>query len=148
MKRLVSASIIIVLISLSPASAALNDSPGDVKEITLKEAETLIGKKDAYFFDVRGDSHYVSGHLPGAVSVPFEWKTQGEITERECRIDLSVLPEDKESIVVFYSFGPTTLKSYKAYKAAVAAVQAGYKNVCFLKAGYDGWLNSAQAKRQ
>ena len=37
---------------------------------------------------------------------------------------------------MFYSDGPT---GWKSYKAAVLAVKGGYKNVMYMRGGWDEW---------
>ncbi len=52
-----------------PASPAVQAS-GEVQRITLEESKTAFDNGEALFLDVRSQSSYAAGHIPGAVSIP------------------------------------------------------------------------------
>lgn len=107
-----------------------------VEVVSVQQAHGLIGK--AAFFDMRSGVNYGKGHVKGAVALPYDQKS--ELAENfdasRDRFDMSKLPGDKTSTIVFYSDGPS---GWKSYKAAKLAAQAGYKNVKWMREGTAGW---------
>ena len=78
--------------------------------------------------DMRSAEDYVQGHIPGAI----EFSSQKETLK-------TLLPKDKNTLVVAYCGGP----SCRAYlRGAKAAAELGYKNVKHLSAGISGWKKS------
>jgi len=49
---------------------------------------------------------------------------------------MTKLPSDKETTILFHSDGPNGWKSYYASKKSV---EAGYKNVLWMREGYSTW---------
>jgi rhodanese-related sulfurtransferase len=95
-----------------------------VKEIDALVAVQLINYKDALVLDVRDDSEYATGHLPGAKHIPV-----AKIEER-----LHELEKYKEKpIVLIYKGGVRTGK--------VGAIlrENGFIQVNDLKGGIDAW---------
>ena len=73
--------------------------PEGVTEIKTGELQTLIGKGgNLLVIDARPESRYAQSHLPGAVSISVE-KLAKEMG--------TVLPQDKEKMLIFYCGGPT-----------------------------------------
>lgn len=70
---------------------------------------------------------YVKGHIPMSVSMPY--------SQMDKMIDQ--LPENKDSLLIFYCGG---LKCKLSHKAAFKAESLGYKNVKVFAEGYPGWL--------
>jgi rhodanese-related sulfurtransferase len=70
---------------------------------------------------------YVKGHIPMAVSVPYSQMDKM----------LDQLPENKDSLLIFYCGG---LKCKLSHKAAYKAEALGYKNIRVFAEGYPGWL--------
>ena len=69
---------------------------------------------------------YDTGHIPGAISIP---DTQfDEMTDQ--------LPEDKETLLVFYCGG---FHCKLSHKSAAKAIAMGYGNVRVFAAGYPAW---------
>ncbi|MEE8548431.1 MAG: rhodanese-like domain-containing protein, partial [Alphaproteobacteria bacterium] len=79
------------------------------------------------FVDVRGDSPWNLGHIPGAVHLELK-KVFGEATLS------AVVGGDQE--VVIYCSGPKCLRSSKA---CVKAVSWGFTNVYYFRDGLPGW---------
>jgi len=117
---LVSVSIL-ALFSVTAAHA------GDISHDDLKDA---IESGDVFLIDVNGSKSFKKGHIPGAVDFA---SVKEEIA--------SLLPEDKDALVVAYCGGP----SCRAYKRATNAVSAlGYKNVLHYSGGLSGWKSSGE----
>lgn len=70
---------------------------------------------------------YIKGHIPMAVSMPY--------SQMDKMIDQ--LPENKDSLLIFYCGG---LKCKLSHQAAFKAESLGYKNVKVFSEGYPGWL--------
>jgi rhodanese-related sulfurtransferase len=70
---------------------------------------------------------YVKGHIPMAVSMPYSQMDKM----------LDQLPENKESLLIFYCGG---LACKLSHKAAYKAEALGYKNIKVFAEGYPGWL--------
>lgn len=105
---------------------------GEFPDISITELKSAIEAKKVVVIDVNGSKSYAKGHVPGAVNF-------------EATKDLaSVLPKDKNALIVAYCGGP----SCKAYQAAAkAAEKLGYKNVKHMSAGISGW-NTAGEKTE
>ena len=108
------------------------------KVISVDEAKSMFDKKAAVFFDTRAVINFGKGHVPGANMVAYKEKSdfKADFDVSLDSFELSKLPADKAAKVVIYSDGP---KGWKSYKAAVLAVNAGYKNVMWMRDGFAGW---------
>lgn len=106
------------------------------KVISVADAKALLGK--AGFFDMRKAVSYGKGHVPGAVPLPYDQKSEksASFDASVDKFDMAQLPTDKSAAIVFYSDGPT---GWKSYKAAVLAIRAGYTNVMWMREGSAGW---------
>lgn len=128
---------------ISPVFAADEkpDTPATLKGgkvISVDEAKGLLDKKGAAFFDTRAVLNFGKGHIPGATIVAYKEKSEftADFDVTKDSFELTKLPSDKSAKVVIYSDGP---KGWKSYKAAVLAVNAGHKNVLWLRDGFSGW---------
>lgn len=103
---------------------------GDFPDISIAELKQAIASKKVVVIDVNGTDSYKSGHVPTALNFS------------DVRADLgSVLPKDKDALVVAYCGGPAC----HAYTAAAnAATKLGYTNVKHLSAGISGWLQAKE----
>jgi rhodanese-related sulfurtransferase len=72
--------------------------------------------------DVRSPAEYASGHIPGAINVPF-----GEVADRLDEIDSS------RDVAVYCMIGP------RARKGEAALLAAGRENVLHLEGGLSAW---------
>lgn len=133
----------LITLTVAPALATDNkpDTPTSIKGarvVAVDEAKGLLDKKAAAFFDTRSALNYGKGHLPGASIVAYkeksDFKPDFDVTQDS--FDLTKLPADKNAKVVIYSDGPT---GWKSYKASVLAVNAGYKNVLWMRDGFAVW---------
>ena len=131
-------------IAFAGASHAADDKPDTPaalkggKAVSVDEAKKLADSKGAAFFDTRAVLNFGKGHVPGAKSISY--KEKSEFTENfdvsKDQFELAKLPEDKNAKIVFYSDGP---KGWKSFKAAVLSINAGYKNVMWMRDGFEGW---------
>ena len=103
---------------------------GEYPDISIAELKTAMANKSVAIIDVNGTNTYKNGHIPSAV----DYATVKE--------DLaSVLPKEKDGLVVAYCGSPTC----SAYiKAANKAKELGYTNVKHLSAGLTGWMQAGE----
>lgn len=100
-------------------------------EITVAELASLMkGDPRPMLIDVRERAQYEQGHLPGAISVPFD--------EFKTRVESLKLPKD--DVVVLYGDDDT-----RAREATQHVYQSGYHGGLTLKGGYAAWQSAGQA---
>lgn len=131
------------VLSIAPAIAADErpDTPTTLKggkAISIDEAKGLLDKKGAAFFDTRAVINFGKGHVPGATMVAYKEKSdfKPDFDVSQDSFELAKLPADKNVKIVIYSDGP---KGWKSYKASVLAINAGHKNVMWMRDGFTGW---------
>lgn len=107
---------------LLPALAAAGEKFPEISQADMMKA---VEQKDATIIDVNGSESYAQGHIPGAVDY---MKVKSDLA--------SVLPQDKNALVVAYC-GSEKCGAYA--KAAKAASKLGYTNVKHFKPGLAGW---------
>lgn len=103
--------------------------PAGVTRIAAAELQELLKKGGDSFvlIDSRPAGRYSQGHLPKALSIPFnELEKEGE----------KLLPADKMKTLVFYCGGLSCMLSPKS---AAIAVKLGYKDVRMYPEGEPGW---------
>ena len=97
-------------------------------DISVKDLQQAIADGKVAVLDVNGPKSFKRGHIPTALDFSANSKNLS-----------SVLPKDKNTLVVAYCGGP----GCGAYKrAADAASKLGYSNVKHLSAGISGWKKS------
>lgn len=94
----------------------------EVDAETVKEA--LENKESFHFIDVREESEWAAGHLPGAIHL-----SKG-IIER----DIEARIPDHNARIVLYCGG-----GYRSALAAKNLQEMGYKNVESMAGGYRAW---------
>jgi rhodanese-related sulfurtransferase len=96
-----------------------------VADVSHDELKTAIASGKVTLIDVNGSDRYAQGHIPGAVDYT---AVKNSLT--------TVLPANKDALIVAYCGGP----SCGAYKqAADAAIALGYTNVKHYSGGISGW---------
>lgn len=94
--------------------------------ISMREAETLVGKEGVYFFDVNTLEIWAEGFIPGAVFFNVHnWR--------------DLLPKNKDALMVFYCANPMCTMSNLA---ARETMKLGYTNVRHMADGIYGWRMS------
>ena len=103
---------------------------GDVTDITIPELKAAIVVQKVVLIDANGSESWQKGHIAGAID--FE----------AAKANLaSLLPQDKNTVIVAYCGGPKCM-AYKA--AAAAALKLGYTNVKHLPDGIKGWIKAGE----
>lgn len=115
---------------LAGAMVALVSYAGEFADISVSEVKALAESKKAVIIDVNGSDSFKSGHVPGAVDFD-------AVKDKLA----SVLPKDKNTLVIAYCGGPKC----NAYQAAAnAAAKLGYKNIKHMSAGISGWKKAGE----
>ena len=116
---------IAIILGALTATAALaeNSESTKVPSISADElhAQRESGKAPSVI-DVRTPDEYASGHIPGAVNIPFDQVAQ--------RIDELETPQ---GVVLYCMIGP------RARKGESALLAAGYEKVFHLEGGLAAW---------
>ncbi|MCL2818479.1 MAG: rhodanese-like domain-containing protein [Actinomycetia bacterium] len=90
--------------------------------------------------DIRPESDYLKGHLPGAVNA--EINRDEESTTEQIQAFLELMPSNPESIVVVYD-DYTLLNG--SHRAAIYAADAGFTKVFRLVGGAVGWVDAGNS---
>jgi len=103
---------------------------GEYPDVSIKELKKALADKSVTVIDVNGTESWEKGHIPSAI----DFEAKGEKLA-------SLLPADKNALIIAYCGGPKCM----AYKqAAKAAEKLGYKNVKHLSAGISGWKEAGE----
>ena len=94
--------------------------------ISKSELNKAASEKTAAIFDVNSTESYQQAHVPGAVHFGSHEKDFA-----------SLLPKDKNALIVAYCGGPSCSAWLKAAKQACSM---GYTNVRHFKEGIKGWV--------
>jgi rhodanese-related sulfurtransferase len=118
-------SVIIASLALATSGFASESKYPDISHDALVAA---IAAKSAVILDANGSDSFKSGHIPGAIDY---------FTNKD-RLS-SLLPADKNALIVAYCYNPQC----PAYaQAAEAAEKLGYTNIRHYRPGITGWLKS------
>lgn len=122
---------------LAFAGAQTPESISGATVITADKAQALVNS-GVLMVDARVANEYAEEHIKGAVSIPYKEKSAKSVDfdASQDSFDLSRLPADKNTAMIFYCNAGECWKSYKATKAAL---KAGYKNVYWLRGGIPEW---------
>ncbi|MES2746473.1 MAG: rhodanese-like domain-containing protein [Bdellovibrionota bacterium] len=110
----------------SPGFLKISESARErVKEVEPEAVlHSLKNKENFYLVDVREESEWAAGHLPGAIHL-----SKG-IIER----DIETRIPDPNARIVLYCGG-----GYRSALAARNLAEMGYKNIESMIGGYRGW---------
>ena len=132
------AGLIVIALPVSAMAAALTpDSPAGVTVVTAEKAKAMA-EGGVLIVDTRVANEYVEQHIKGAVNVPYKEKSAKSVNfdASQDSFDLSKLPADKNTPVIFYC---NAGECWKSYKSSVLAVRAGYKKIHWLRGGIPEW---------
>jgi len=119
-----------LLVFASAFILAANLYAAEFPSITIDDLKTAIASKQVVLLDANGSESWQKGHIPGAIDYSAKKDNLA-----------SVLPQDKDALVVAYCGNPQCV-AYRA--AAEAAKKLGYKNVKHLTAGIMGWKDAGE----
>ncbi len=134
------AGLIILFISSSVALVFNNVSASGVpllyqapqqkpRVISLEEMKKIVDEGTITVLDARYDRFYKRGHIPGALSVPYNTTFLDSLTAGL----------KKEKAVITYCFSPTCPQ---ADRLADRLRKAGFKDVSVFKDGYKAWTGA------
>jgi rhodanese-related sulfurtransferase len=106
----------------------VNEAKKHVKECTVADVKARIDRKESFtLVDVREDSEWSAGHLPGAI-----------------HLGKGVIERDIENTITDTS-APLVLYCGGGFRSALAAKnlqEMGYTNVISMDGGFSGWKNA------
>lgn len=106
----------------------VQDAKSRVRECTVADVKARLDSGDTFtLVDVREESEYAAGHLPGAVHIG-----KGVI-ERDIE---TKVPDPKTPLVLYCGGG------FRSALAADALLKMGYTNVISMDGGWTGWKNA------
>jgi rhodanese-related sulfurtransferase len=122
------------------AAAVQPVTPSSLPGVTVVSAEQAraLAFKGALIVDARVANEYVERKIKGAINIPYKEKSakSPDFDASLDKFDLSKLPPDRNTPVIFYCNAGECWKSYKASKVTV---KAGYKKVYWLRGGIPEW---------
>lgn len=143
LKRLITLAVAVMLGSAVTAATARAEFPltpekiKGAKLVSTDEAKALLDK-GAVAVDTRKKAEYAEGHLPKALHLNYEDNSEKaeKYDASKDKWETAKLPGDKNTVLVVYCNGT---RCWKSYKAALKAVELGYKNVHWYRDGFPGW---------
>lgn len=109
----------------------VNDAKSRVRELTVEDVKKKLEKKESFkLVDVREESEFAAGHLPGATHIG-----KGVI-ERDIE---TKIPDSATPIVLYCGGG------FRSALAADALQKMGYANVWSMDGGWRGWTEAGLA---
>ena len=89
-------------------------------------------------FDVRPQAHYREMHIPGSVNVTYHMNSPKDVEYDDAvdAFDLSKLPKDKNTPMIFQCNGA---ECWYSYKAARYMLKRGYTKVYWFRTGMPAW---------
>jgi thiosulfate/3-mercaptopyruvate sulfurtransferase len=141
--------LLIAAAGLMPAAAIAGTTP----MVSTGWLEQNLGAPGMVIIDVRTEANYDFGHLPGAVSMPYN---RWEPYNRETRCQKMPPPADvtkmmrslgvnQSTHVVVYDAGNTTLDATEGGAAVWILESMGHENVSYLDGGFTKWTFEGRA---
>lgn len=112
-----------------------------VKVVSADQVKKMIDS-GVDVIDTRVANEYAEAHIKGAKSIPYKEKSAkaADFDASQDSFNIAKLNSDKNAPVVFYC---NAGECWKSYKASVAALKAGYKNVHWFRGGFPEWKSKA-----
>jgi len=122
-------------------SAHANETPtslAGVKVVSADETKKLLDSGVAVI-DTRVAAEYAEKSIKGAKSVPYKEKSAKatDFDASKDQFDLSKLPTDKATPIVFFC---NAGECWKSYKASVVAQKAGHTKINWFRGGMPEWV--------
>jgi rhodanese-related sulfurtransferase len=129
--------IALVLPALAVAGPHTPETISGATPVTVERAKSLMDR-GVLMVDARVANEYVEQHIKGAINIPYKEKSDKSVkfNASKDRFDLSKLPADKNTEIIFYCNGS---ECWKSFKATTVAVKAGYKKLYWMRDGIPGW---------
>ncbi|MCV2361500.1 PhnD/SsuA/transferrin family substrate-binding protein [Paucibacter sp. TC2R-5] len=118
-------------------------TPRSLPGATVVDAATVaqLQKAGALLFDTRNDVEFKAGHIAGASLLPYGEKSakDADFKAADDSFDISKLPANKATPLVFACNGA---ECWKSFKASHAALKAGYSKVYWFRGGFPEWRSA------
>jgi len=112
-----------LLLLLLTAGASFAEAPDEAPSVTPVELEARLASRSApVVIDVRTSAEFATGHIPGAVNIPFD-----EVAGRIAELDTP------HGVALYCMMGP------RARKGESALLASGYTSVVHLEGGLAAW---------
>jgi len=113
---------------------------------TAEQVKKLMGQ-GVLLVDVRPQAHYRESHIAGAINVTYQMNSPKEIEYDDSvdAFDLSRLPKDKNTAMIFQCNGP---ECWYSYKAARYMLKRGYTKIYWFRTGLPAWKAAGYPVRQ
>jgi len=98
-----------------------------ITTITVSEAKALLDKGGVTFLDVRTETEFKKGHIPGAMNLP-----RGKL---EFKIDKEIADKNAQVVLYCKTSGRSALATY-------TLVKMGYKNLKNMDGGWEAWTKA------
>lgn len=136
-KLLLSGLVLSAALFANPSYADTTDSVQCGTLVDAKKAKEIVDSKSAMIVDTRKKVEFSEEHLPGAISVVYDEKSEKKANydKTKDKFDLSQFSDKSKSLLV-YCNGPECWRSYKACKALI---ENGNKNVNWFRTGMPAW---------
>ena len=117
----------------APAAGELPEIPdlGRPLQVDLSATRKFFDARAALFVDAREPVEYADGHIPGAMSLPFDESVTDPVA-------LEALDSGGKPLIVYCGGGACELSMNLAF----ALVQAGHKKVLVYMGGFPEWQGS------
>jgi rhodanese-related sulfurtransferase/ABC-type phosphate/phosphonate transport system substrate-binding protein len=98
-------------------------------------------QEGATYVDTRTEPEFKAGHVPGAVLVPYHEKSakDADFDASHDKFEVAKLGANRGAPLILACNGP---ECWKSFKAAQAAIKAGYQNVHWFRGGFPEWRSS------
>lgn len=133
-KFLIKSSLLFLIIfSAFSCNKEGNNQKADMQQISSKELKEKISKQEEEFtlIDLRSKEKFHEEKIEGAVNIPFDSLKSKISDEAFWQNEYMYPPEDSTQIIIYGS------NSQEGINAAQILMNMGFKNVIYLKGGYD-----------
>lgn len=115
-------------------------TPETLAGVVIPNAEQVkkLMSEGVPLFDVRPQAQYREAHIPGAVNVTYQMNSPKEVDYDDAvdGFDLTKLPKDKNTPIIFQCNGA---ECWYSYKAARYMVKRGYAKIYWFRTGLPAW---------
>lgn len=105
------------------------------------QVHAMVLARTATVIDARAQSEYLSGHIAGAVSVPYE-EVSGPRIDFDAQKDTFGFGALFPNRAATYVFACNGIECWKSYKAATWALRHGYAHVLWFRGGFPAWKDA------
>lgn len=123
------------------AAHAVEETPQSIPGGTMVDVVKAkeVADKGGVVVDTRVAAEYADKHIKSAINVPYKetFAKESKLSPDD-KFDMTKLPADKNTNLVFYCNGSPC---WKGYKGAAAAIKGGYKHVFWFRDGLPAWVN-------